>query len=56
MSEEDYLRESGVGAIRAADALSNIINTANTDTDYRNESANISSVLQDIPEIEENLF
>tara|TARA_R100001591_G_C4332000_1_gene178341 strand:+ start:417 stop:1307 length:891 start_codon:yes stop_codon:yes gene_type:complete len=50
MSEEDYLRESGVGAIRAADALSNIINTANTDTDYRNESANISSVLQDMPE------
>ena len=48
--EEEYLRASGVGMQRAKDALQNIINQSRSDTDFRNQPANISSVLRDMPE------
>ena len=49
MTEEDYLRESGVGAIRARDSLQSLIDRSKSDSDFRNKPANLGSVLQDMP-------
>ena len=49
MSEEDYLRESGVGAIRARDTLQSLIDRSKADSDFRNKPAGFDSVLQDMP-------
>lgn len=49
MSEEDYLRASGVGAIRARDTLQSLINRSKADSNFRNAPANLKSVLQDMP-------
>mgnify|MGYP003114903912 FL=1 len=49
MSEEDYLRESGVGAIRARDSLQSLIDRSKADSDFRSKPADLSSVLQDMP-------